>query len=107
MVSETFAEKGQRKTEMILWYVFAGSRSPLNRMKIIFELRKEPLNTNQLANKLNLNYKVVEGHIKILKKNNLITKYGYSYGAIYFLTQSMNDNWDTFEEIVAKLKIEK
>ena len=105
--SETFAEKDQRKTEMIVWSVFAGSRSPLNRIKIISQLRKLPLNTNQLANRLDLDYKIVEGHMKILKKNNLILRVGYRYGTIYFLSPLINSNLDIFDEMVTKLDLGK
>jgi len=105
--SETFAEKDQRKTEMILWSILAGSRSPLNRIKIISQLRKLPLNTNQLSNKLDLDYKVVEGHMKILEKNNLILRVGYRYGTVYFLSPLMNSNLDIFDEMVTKLDLGK
>ena len=108
MVSnETFAVKGQRDIEMIVWTVFAGSRSPLNRIKIISQLRKLPLNTNQLANRLDLDYKIVEGHMKILEKNNLILRAGYRYGTIHFLSPLMKSNLDIFDEMVTKLDLGK
>ena len=33
----------------LLWFVFAGSRGGINRLKIISKLKENPLNTNQLA----------------------------------------------------------
>ena len=34
----------------LLWFVFAGSRGGLNRLRIISALKDKPMNTNQLAN---------------------------------------------------------
>ena len=33
----------------LLWFVFAGSRGGLNRLKIISKLKKSPQNINQLS----------------------------------------------------------
>jgi len=60
----------------LLWFVFAGSRGGLNRLKIISKLKEILLNTNQLANELNLDYKAIQHHIRVLEKNNMITKIG-------------------------------
>jgi len=87
----------------LLWFVFAGSRGGLNRLRIISELKKQPLNINQLAKELSLDYKAIQHHIKILDKNNLITKMGEKYGVTYFISTFLEVNMETFEEIEAKL----
>ena len=87
----------------LLWFIFTGSRGGLNRLRIIFSLKEQPLNTNQLAKELGLDYKAIQHHIKILEKNNLITKMGEKYGVTYFISTFLEVNMETFEEIAAKL----
>ena len=87
----------------LLWFVFAGSRGGLNRLKIISQLKKNPLNTNQLANQLGLDYKAIQHHIRVLEKNNLITKVGEKYGITYFISTFLEVNMETIEEIERKL----
>ena len=79
------------------------SRGGLNRLRIISSLKEKPLNTNQLAKELGLDYKAIQHHIKILEKNNLITKIGEKYGVTYFISTFLEVNMETFEEIAAKL----
>jgi len=87
----------------LLWFVFAGSRGGLNRLKIISKLKENPLNTNQLANEMGLDYKAIQHHIKVLQKNNMITKIGEKYGVTYFISTFLEVNMETFEEIERKL----
>jgi len=87
----------------LLWFVFSGSRGGLNRLKIISKLKKNPFNINQLAKELNLDYKAIQHHIRVLEKNNLITKVGEKYGVTYFVSTFLEVNMETFEEIEEKL----
>ena len=87
----------------LLWFVFAGSRGGLNRLKIISKLKENPFNINQLANELSLDYKAIQHHIRVLEKNNLITKVGEKYAVTYFISTFLEVNMDTFEEIEGKL----
>jgi len=87
----------------LLWFVFAGSRGGLNRLKIISKLKENPFNTNQLAKELGLDYKAIQHHISVLEKNNLITKEGEKYGVTYFLSTFLEVNMETFDEIAKKL----
>ena len=87
----------------LLWFVFAGSRGGLNRLKIISKLKKNPFNINQLAKELNLDYKAIQHHIRVLEKNNLINKVGEKYGMTYHISTFLDVNMETFEEIEEKL----
>ena len=87
----------------LLWFVFAASRGGLNRLKIISKLKENPLNTNQLANEMGLDYKAIQHHIKVLAKNNMISKVGEKYGVTYFISTFLDVNMETFEEIKRKL----
>lgn len=87
----------------LLWFVFAGSRGGLNRLRIISTLKDKPMNTNQLANELDLDYKAIQHHIHVLEKNNLISKEGEKYGVTFFVSTFLEVNMGTFDEIANKL----
>ena len=87
----------------LLWFVFAGSRGGLNRLKIISKLRENPFNTNQLTKEMGLDYKAIQHHIKVLEKNNMITKVGEKYNVTYFISTYLEVNMEAFEEIEGKL----
>lgn len=90
-------------SKRLLWFVFAGSRGGLNRLRIISLLKKTPLNTNQLAKELNLDYKAIQHHIKVLEKNNMVTKVGEKYNIMYFISAFLEANMESLEEIEGKL----
>lgn len=87
----------------LLWFVFAGSRGGLNRLKIISKLKKNPFNTNQLAKEMGLDYKAIQHHIRVLEKNNMITKIGEKYNVTYFISTYLEVNMEAFEEIAREL----
>ena len=87
----------------LLWFVFSASRGGLNRLRIISKLKENPFNINQLAKELNLDYKAIQHHIRVLEKNNLISKVGEKYGVTYFVSTFLEVNMRTFEEIEEKL----
>ncbi|MDX1596616.1 MAG: winged helix-turn-helix domain-containing protein [Nitrosopumilaceae archaeon] len=90
-------------TTRLLWFLFAGSRGGLNRLRIISTIKKKPLNTNQLANKLNLDYKAIKHHIEVLQKNNLITAVGERYAITFFISPLLEAHLEDLEEIEKKL----
>ncbi len=83
--------------------VFTGSRGGLNRLKIISKLKENPYNTNQLAKKLGFDYKAIQHHIRVLEKNNMISKVGEKYNVMYLIATYLEVNIETFEEIERKL----
>jgi len=94
-------------TKRLFWFLFAGSRGGLNRIKLISILKKNPLNANQLAKELSLDYKAIKHHIRVLEKNNLITKAGEKYGVTYFISPFLEVNMESFDEIIQKLEKSK
>ena len=87
----------------LLWYLFAGSNGGENRIKIINLLQDTPLNINRMAEVLNLDYKAVQHHVDVLQKNNLVSRMGEKYGIMYFVSNYLESNMDTFKEIVNKI----
>ena len=83
----------------LLWELLAGTKGGTNRARIIDTLKNRPYNTNQLAERLSLNYKTIKYHISILEKNGIVISESKGYGALYFLSEDMEDNFATFLEI--------
>lgn len=96
--------KDSKQIKMLFWSVFAGSKGCINRVKIVLKLKNTPLNTNQLSELLKLDYKVVERHLEVLEKNNLVTKVGIRYSVTYFLSPLLESNLNLFDEVADKSK---
>ncbi|MGI0091319.1 MAG: ArsR/SmtB family transcription factor, partial [Nitrososphaerales archaeon] len=89
----------------LLWYLLGGTRGGENRARIIHELRNHPSNLNQLATRLRLEYRSIQHHIEILKRNSLVTSQGEHYGLTYFPSPWLESHFDLFEEITKKLNM--
>jgi DNA-binding transcriptional ArsR family regulator len=87
-----------------LWYLFAGSKGGDNRIRIIDLLSKRPYNINQLAEVLGLDYKAIRHHIMVLEKNNLVSKMGQKYAVLYFISNYLEANIESFNEIRSKIQ---
>ena len=71
-------------------------------MRIIRSLHETPMNTNQLSNALELDYKTIQHHLELLEENNVLTTMGDDYGKTYFVTDQMEQNMDVLDEIASK-----
>ncbi len=87
----------------LLWFLFAGTRGGENRIRILDLLIKNPLNINKISEELRLDYKTTQHHIQVLEKNNLITRVGNKYGVLYFISNYMEKNIESYNEIKKKL----
>src|ERR687888_712485 len=83
----------------LLWFLFAGSRGGENRIRIINLLKQRPYNINQLADVLRVDYKLVQHHIGVLERNNMVTKAGEKYAVLYFISNYLEANIEAFNEI--------
>ena len=92
-----------RPLKYILGWLIAGTRGGLTRAKIIITLHETPQNANQLANSIEMDYRTIRHHLKILEKNRIIISSGEGYGKTYFLSIDMDQNYTIFEEILNKL----
>ncbi|CQR49074.1 Bacterial regulatory protein, arsR family [Haloferax massiliensis] len=86
----------------LLWWLVGGTRGGKNRLRIIRALHERPLNTNQLSNELDLNYKTVQHHLEMLTDNGVLTTSGEEYGKLFFLTPKMDDNLDLLDDIAER-----
>jgi DNA-binding transcriptional ArsR family regulator len=87
----------------LMWHLLGGARGGENRARIISELHRRPSNLNQLASKLDLEYRTIQHHINILRKNSIVVSEGEKYGTTYFLAPWIEANIQTFNEICSRL----
>jgi DNA-binding transcriptional ArsR family regulator len=85
--------------EATLREVLAGTQGGPNRTRILVELHHRPRNANQLAERLDLDYKTVRHHLEVLREQDLVHRGGDGYGAIYLPTDRVRHCWDVVEEI--------
>ena len=102
--AKTIKAKSPLQTKMVFWGLFVGSRGATNRIRIMSTLRKMPSNRNQLAIELDLDYKNIQHHLKILEGNNLVRKIGNHYDVIYCVSPLFENSEIVFDEIVDRLK---
>jgi len=92
-----------RSLRHLLGWLIAGTRGGPTRARIVEILKETPQNANHLATSMKLDYKTVRHHLTVLEKNRIISSIGDKYGATYFLSQMMEENYALFEEILNKL----
>ena len=91
----------------ILWYLFIATRGGTTRIRIVDMLRERPYNINQLKTKLNMDYKTIQHHIKILEDNRIIAPEEKKYGTIYFPSAEFERAGDVFSEIRGRIMSDK
>ncbi len=62
-----------------------------------------PYNANQLAEAMSMDYKTIRHHLDVLTKNGVITMEGEKYGAMYFISRTMEANINEFHQIWEKI----
>ncbi len=95
--------KIDRQTRKLLLYLFTSTRGGFTRLRIIIHLLEQPYNTHQLAKQLGIDYKAAQHHMKVLEKNNMVSKIGEKYGAIFHLSNFLEINIGALEEAIDKL----
>ena len=95
--------KIDKQTRKLLLYLFTSTRGGFSRLRIIIHLLDQPCNTHQLAKKIDLDYKAVQHHLRVLEKNNMVSKIGEKYGAIFHLSNFLEINIEALDEAIEKL----
>ena len=96
-------KKPDKQTRKLLDYLFTSTRGGFTRLRIIMTLLDHPNNTHKLAQELDLDYKAVQHHMKVLEKNNMVSKIGEKYGAVYHLSTFLEVNIGALDLAVDKL----
>jgi predicted transcriptional regulator len=95
--------KPDKQTRKLLLYLFTSTRGGFTRLRIIMHLLDRPYNTHQLSKELGLDYKAIQHHMKVLEKNNMVSKIGEKYGAIFHLSTFLEINISALDEAIEKL----
>ncbi|WP_435194972.1 ArsR/SmtB family transcription factor [Natronomonas sp. EA1] len=90
----------------VLWWLIGGTRGGKNRVRVIRALHDTPMNANQLAERLDLDYKTVQHHLELLTENNVLMTMGDGYGKTYFLTDRMEQNLDVLDAVAKQAGVE-
>ena len=67
---------------------------------IVDLLMASPMNANQLAGTLSVNYRTVSHHLKVLTESRLVEAQGPRYGQAYFPTPLLTGNIAAYREVV-------
>ena len=101
--SQSEQRKPDKQTGKLLFYLFTSTRGGFTRLRIIMLLLQRSYNTHQLALELQLDYKAVQHHMKVLEKNNMVLKIGEKYGAIFRLSTFLEINIGALDMAIDKL----
>jgi DNA-binding transcriptional ArsR family regulator len=91
--------------ERLLWWLFAGSAGARTRALVLFNLKDQPKNAQQLSQSLHLDYTTVRHHLRVLETNRIVLAEGDKYGRVYFVSEMMESHWSTLEEILKRTKV--
>lgn len=94
------------KDKKILLWLIAGSRGGINRALILKYIISSPSNANRISIATGIEYKTVQHHLSILEKNGLLSSMGDKYGKIYFPSELLDKNIDTFNQICSEMGLE-
>lgn len=96
----------ERETYVNLYWLLGGSKGGPTRLKILIEIKRSPMNPNQISRRLGLGYKTTMYHLNILEKSGLIKRLNNKYGAPYYTTELVDSNWAKIIKLASKLGID-
>lgn len=70
------------------------------RIRLLRVISAKPLNANQLAKELGVDYTTVRHHLDTLVKNGVLEAVGEKYGTIFYLSKSLTENSGLVKEIL-------
>jgi predicted transcriptional regulator len=87
----------------VIYWLIANSLGGFNRGRILEELLLKPQNANELSKNLEIEYKTIRYHLKVLEENKIIMSVGGGYGKTYFPSELFETNKQHFTEIWDKI----
>lgn len=91
------------RLKRVLLYLISATRGGPVRAVIITTLKEQPMNVNQLAQRLGYDYSTIKHHLDVLMENKLVEPAGGKYGQLYFLSTALQENYDEFNAILGKI----
>lgn len=83
-----------------LWYVLSGPDGARSRARILEELEDGPRTATELAGEMDVVPSTVRHHLDVLAEEGLVEGTGEEYAETYALTDRVEENWATVEEII-------
>ena len=87
----------------VLYWLIANSLGGFNRGRILEELFNKPQNAHELSKNLEIEYKTIRYHLKVLEDNGILTSVGGGYEKTYFPTETLETNKQYFVDIWDKI----
>ena len=86
----------------VLYWLIANSLGGKNRIKILNSLFESPKNANELSTTLQIDYKTIRYHLKVLIQNNILEFAGSGYGKTYFISSKLEQNKEYYVKFCKK-----
>ncbi len=88
----------------VMVFLFLGTKGGSNRIRVVRLLKQEALNANKIGERLALDYKTVQHHLRILEEHDVVVSSSPkgTYGAIYSLSQYFERQMAPIEEMWVK-----
>ncbi|HEY6626115.1 MAG TPA: PAS domain S-box protein [Ignavibacteriaceae bacterium] len=86
--------KKSNKQNKLLFYLIEGTRGGKTRALILRHLAEKSYNAHQLAKALNMDYKTIRHHLKVLVKSGIITRGKDEYSGLYFIAKNIKYDLD-------------
>jgi DNA-binding transcriptional ArsR family regulator len=88
----------------VMVFLFLGTKGGGNRIRIVRLLKQEALNANKIGERLGLDYKTVQHHLRILEEHKVVVSSSPegTYGALYVLAQYFERQLELIEEMWVK-----
>ena len=85
----------------VMMFLFLATKGGDNRIRIVKLLKHEALNANKIGERLALDYKTVQHHLRILEEHDIVVSSSPkgTYGAIFFLSQYFERQFAQIEEM--------
>ena len=85
----------------LMWYLLRGTRGGPNRLRLLEELSRSPANAHQLSALLNLDYRTVRHHLRLLEQNGAVARpVGDAYAAQYELSPYLSEHFHELREVL-------
>ncbi len=84
--------KKSNKQKKLLCHLIEETRGGKTRALILKHLSEKSINAHQLAKALNMDYKTIRHHLKVLEEKGMITKGQAEYSGLYFISKNIESD---------------
>ena len=97
------AAQEDRRLRFLVKWLLEGSIGGRTRARILLLLHDRPLNPNQLARLLGVNYRTVTHHLRVLEEHGFVERVNRRHGAPYVLTEYASRNWRVVRDSICRV----